>query len=373
MSGGPDAGRVLFLTPSRDVVGGAEESVLGLLKYYPPQPLTPMLVCPDGGEMAERARGLGVAHRPWQLPGFELGLHPRKWWPRHRAVEEGVRQLQAATASHGTRLITSHALEAHVVAGYFSRRFREPVVWHIRDLIPQRGIRAMFRWVEARGRVYPVFVSQATRRAYYGGSSGPVLSDGLDWARFSDPATSDPANPVFVYVGQLLPRKGLHLLIRAWRQVASARPQGVLRIIGDGDPAYVNELKRLAAPAGDRVEFLGRRTDVETLLPHCTALVLPSRHEALGLVLLEAMAVGVPVVASRDGGMTELVEDGVTGYSFTPGDEADLARVLGRILDQPEEARRVAHEARRFARREYDAETQARRVAAYHHQVLGAL
>jgi glycosyltransferase involved in cell wall biosynthesis len=96
----------------------------------------------------------------------------------------------------------------------------------------------------------------------------------------------------------------------------------------------------------DRVVFAGLRSDVPALLAEVTVSVMPSLNEALSNVLLESMAAGVPVVATRVGGTPEAVEDGVNGLLVSPGDPAALARAICDVLANAELAQRLGRAAR---------------------------
>lgn len=135
-------------------------------------------------------------------------------------------------------------------------------------------------------------------------------------------------------VGRLDPIKDHPTLFRAFAQLRAADPGARLLVVGDGP-----ERARLEAAGGEGVLFLGDRRDVPELLRVLDVFVLPSRNEGISNTILEAMATGLPVVATRVGGNPELVEDGLTGALVPPGDVNALAAALGRYRDGPEGAR----------------------------------
>jgi sugar transferase (PEP-CTERM/EpsH1 system associated) len=132
-------------------------------------------------------------------------------------------------------------------------------------------------------------------------------------------------------VGRLDPIKDHVTLFRAFSRVRAADPEARLLVAGDGP-----ERARLESEAGEGVVFLGDRRDVPELLRALDVFVLPSRNEGISNTILEAMATGLPVVASRVGGNPELVEDGATGALVPPGDARALAAALERYRAQPE-------------------------------------
>lgn len=152
---------------------------------------------------------------------------------------------------------------------------------------------------------------------------------------------------VVLVVAHLIPQKGLEVAVRA----LGALPDSiVLWIVGDGPEA--GRLQERIARDGltDRARFLGRQRRVERFLQAADCFVCPSLWaEAVGLVNLEALCCGLPVVASKTGGIPEFVEEGVTGFLFPPGDDARLAAILQALADDPETVRRIGLQARAVA------------------------
>jgi starch synthase len=151
--------------------------------------------------------------------------------------------------------------------------------------------------------------------------------------------------PSALFVGRLAANKGLHTLLDAWR----AMPEdATLLVAGDGHLA--RELRERAAREGlgDRVRLLGAVSDEELRQAYAAAdvFVLPSEYEAFGIVLLEAMAAGKPVVATRVGGMPEVVEEGRTGLLVPYGDAPALATAMGEVLGDPKRARAMGEAGR---------------------------
>ena len=152
---------------------------------------------------------------------------------------------------------------------------------------------------------------------------------------------------VVTAVAQLISAKGVDLAIRA---LAELPENAVLWIVGTGSQA--DELKGLVSALAleSRVKFWGLQRHVEPFLQAADCFVLPSRwQEAAGLVILEAQAVGLPVVASRIGGIPEYIAEGRSGLLFTPGDAGDLANKLRVLCNDAEECSRMGREARLLA------------------------
>lgn len=134
------------------------------------------------------------------------------------------------------------------------------------------------------------------------------------------------------------PKKGLDVLIEAFARVAVRHPDVHLLLLGDGPLRSRLEDQASRLGLGDRARFLGTRSRGETiaLLRRCAVFVLASRAEPFGLAVLEALAAGRPVVATRVGGIREIVRDGVDGLLVEPDDAEALARALETFLDDPD-------------------------------------
>ena len=154
--------------------------------------------------------------------------------------------------------------------------------------------------------------------------------------------------PVIIFLGRLVPEKGVQVLLHALVRVAVTYPGVVLVVAGRGP--FEKHLKQLASELGvaQRVEFPGFVDDAgrNALLARANVAVFPSLYEPFGIVALEAMGAGVPVIVSDTGGLKDVVEHGVDGYRVEPDRDDLLARYIIEILEQPELARDLCLHAR---------------------------
>jgi glycosyltransferase involved in cell wall biosynthesis len=151
----------------------------------------------------------------------------------------------------------------------------------------------------------------------------------------------DPTHRLVGFAGWLLPIKGPLHLLNAMRSVWKGHPEATLVFVGKGE--LEGALRALASFAGceERVKFLGWRDDLNEIMPLFDVFVLPSLNEGMGRVLVEAMAAGRPIVASRVGGIPDLVLDGVNGLLVPARDESALAESISLLLDSPSLAERM--------------------------------
>jgi glycosyltransferase involved in cell wall biosynthesis len=144
------------------------------------------------------------------------------------------------------------------------------------------------------------------------------------------------SGPMVGVVARLESEKGHPTLLEAWPSVVAAFPDATLLVIGEGSRREALETMAAELGVADRVVFTGRRDDVPAVTAALDIAVLPSYREALGLTVLEAMALSRPVVASNVGGIPEMIEDGVTGLLVPPHDPEALAAAIIRLLrDHP--------------------------------------
>ncbi len=145
-----------------------------------------------------------------------------------------------------------------------------------------------------------------------------------------------PDSQIVGVVARLEPEKGHPTLLAAWPAVLRSRPDAYLLVVGEGGQREALERQANDLGIGDRVVFTGRRDDIPAVTAALDVAVLPSYREAQGLTILEAMALGRPVVASSVGGIPEMIQDGVTGLLVPPHDAQAIASAITRLLlDHP--------------------------------------
>lgn len=185
-----------------------------------------------------------------------------------------------------------------------------------------------------KGRLVPVAISgevreSVARRYNLPEARVPQIDNGVDLSRFH-PASSflEPkalSAPRFLCVGSLYPHKNHRLALQAFRLVRDKMPQATLAVAGDGPLREELEQTARRLGLGDAVSFLGTVGRIEEAMRGCDVFVLPSDYEGFGLVVAEAMACGLPAVATRSGGPENIIRDGTDGFLVPPGDAGQLA------------------------------------------------
>jgi glycosyltransferase involved in cell wall biosynthesis len=181
-----------------------------------------------------------------------------------------------------------------------------------------------------------------------------VIVNGVDIARFAPTADAPPRSapgPTIGVLTRLDSRKGLPYLVQATEQLRSDLPNIQLLIAGDGEERATLERQARSLGLTERVVFTGAVTDPASFYRTLDLFVLPSLDEAFGLVLLEAMAAGLPVIGTRVGGVPEILEDGQQGLLVAPADSRALAEAIRSLWGDPDRRKRMAEAARQHALR----------------------
>lgn len=187
-----------------------------------------------------------------------------------------------------------------------------------------------------------------------------IVHCGVDPARYG--RADSPRGKRLIFVGRLAAVKGLPVLVEAFARLRARHPDAVLSIVGDGPERKSAEARVAALGLAGAVTFHGYQSsdEVADLLSRADVMVLPSFAEGVPVVLMEAMASGLPVVASRVAGVQELVEDGVSGYAVPPGDIDSLVARLDTLLADPEGCARMGAAGRARVEAEFDQAAEAR-------------
>ncbi|HUH12246.1 MAG TPA: glycosyltransferase family 4 protein [Longimicrobiales bacterium] len=350
--------------------GGAERVTVSFLRRLArdgrPVPLCTLTAAHDGGLAAE-LEASGVER-------LDLGAT--------RLVDPAaLLRLRRLLRDGGFDLVHAHGQDAAVMAHWARRlaRFRLVITRHVLEepagsWRERARARAALRALRAADAV--VAVSRGTVQGLVTGGVTPrrieVIPNGIDLERF-DPADTaaagrairaayahEPGAVVVLVPAVLRAGKGHPVLLEAIPGVRERVPGAVFLLAGGGPLA--EEIAVAAKGAGPAVRMLGHREDMPALMAAADAVCLPSRAEALPTVLLEAAAAARPVVASRVGGVPEVVEHGRTGLLVPPGDPAALATALLELLEAPARRRALGEAALIRARESFGLETQVGRT-----------
>jgi glycosyltransferase involved in cell wall biosynthesis len=278
-------------------------------------------------------------------------LKPDHLWTYARALHRVRNEISALAASEQIDVIHSIGYPAALYAALAARTGGLPHIWHEHGIKRiHRVNRWIYQWVADTCR-YVIGPSDAVTAALgQAGLRPPRLQtvyNGIDLTRFDREETQvqrvrhefalRDGDPAVALVGQLLPHKGHRLLIDAAPAVLRVHPKARFFIVGAlENPPYEAELRKAVQDRGleQRFVFTGWRSDIHVVVSAMDASIVATvTPEPAALSLMEAMAVGCPVVASRTGGTAELVLDGETGLLFEPGNAVQLAARIVELLN----------------------------------------
>ncbi|GAB6173059.1 glycosyltransferase [Paradesulfitobacterium aromaticivorans] len=220
-------------------------------------------------------------------------------------------------------------------------------------------------------------MAQEMQRYTESGRTVEVIPFGVDIERFKPPAEErqDSLQPLIFGVAKYFqPVYGLDVLFKAFAQIERQTPgRARLRLAGDGPEKA--RLQRLALKLGiaRKIEWLGAipSKDVAELYQSLDVVVVPSRQESFGVTAVEGSACGRPIIASRVGGLPEVVTDKETGLLIPPGDVQELAAAMEYMIDHPEERKRMGEAGRSFVLEHYDWQENVTEMERVYRGVLG--
>lgn len=347
---GPGRIRVLLFSSFPERGRGGQESLFHLACSLDPRRFHVQALVPDEGSLAQSLRSRGVEPHVLDLPPVA--------WRKGLRLLVALRRLLALVDKLGIEVLHTDGPRNTFYAGLVGRLRGRPVVWHVRastpdpyDLLLSRLSSRMLLVADALKSRFP---SPATRRKIR------VIHNGVDLNRFR-PAQGEGEDGLWTggedlrigTMGRVEQEKGTLFLLEAVRRLRSSGAQIRLQVAGRSpDPAYFRRCRDFCREAGieDRVEFLGHVSQPESFLRRIDVFALPSTaSEAFPRAVLEAMACGLPVVATAVGGVAEAVEEGRTGFLVPPARPQAMAERLGRLIEDAGLRLRMGRRARRRA------------------------
>ncbi|MGH9541795.1 MAG: glycosyltransferase family 4 protein [Terriglobales bacterium] len=302
------------------------------------------------------------------------GVMPEALPCRGRWDGQAIRRLRSYLCEEGIEVLHAHGYKARLFAWRAARgltvRLATTCHGFVHDTLALKIYDRMDRWTLRRfPRVAAVSDDMSRQLREYGISSAALstIANGVDLDRFRDAqptlrAELNPPGPLLGAVGRLSPEKGLDGLLHAAAELAARFPEVRWALVGDGPQR--GALEQLTSKLGiaDRVIFTGRREDMPGVYASLDALLLPSLDEGLPMVVLEAMAAGRPVLASRVGAIGHVIRDGENGLLAPPGDVEALRGAIERLLAEPGLGARLGAAARATIEDRFSA---AQMAAAY--------
>jgi len=359
---------ILHVDPERGW-GGGQEQLVQLTRHLAARGHSQLVACrPDGAlRPVLRQHGIAVCDLRVRNDADLLAAWRLRRLLRVRAVD----------------IVHFHTARAHALAPWLPRGGGRFVVSRHMDYRPHFRPRVRYLYnrcvdgvIAVSGAIAGVLVGAGVDRQHI-----RVIHVGIDCSRFTPAAAlreevrrawgAASQDLVLCTAAVLEPRKGHDVLLRAVAQLWRDRLPVRWVIAGDGTLRAPLQAQVHAAGLTECVRFTGFSTDVPRLLAGADVFVLPSRHEGLGIAAIEAMAAQLPVVASRVGGLPEIVVDGETGLLVPVGDVGALAAAIQRCAHDRGWAQALGRAGRARAHALFSSRAMAAAVESYYYELLG--
>jgi glycosyltransferase involved in cell wall biosynthesis len=387
--------RVLYLDHTARWSGG-EVALYRTLIALRETDVVPVVLLAEEGAFAERLRlaqiethvlplSEGVREVRKDTLGFAALL---KYASLTGNVIKYVGQVARFAQENHCTLIHCNSLKSDIYGALAGRKAHLPTIWHIRDNItsdylPTPAVRVL-RMLATRFPQAVYANSESTLKTIFPNAlpknvQTGVVYDGLDSEQLDAPVPAESnawknAIPTFGLVGRITPWKGQHIFLEAAQILKKQNIIAKFQIIGAplfGEEGYEAQIKNQATSLGDSVAFLGFRDDMQAVLGQLDVLIHASTlPEPFGQVVTEGMAVGLPVIASRGGGVQEIIREGVTGILTPMGDASALATAMLNLLQNPQYAHTLGSNAYRDVRARFTATQTAEQLQQLYRQLL---
>jgi glycosyltransferase involved in cell wall biosynthesis len=381
----PSKYKILYINKSSET-GGAEASLFLLLKHLNKKTFEPVVVLPSEGILSAKIRELGL--QVFIIPLNNIDLKSLNPWPYLATVW----QLSKIIRREHIALIHANDVATNQYALIAAKLSRVPIVCHMRGLNDKRTVkRGFLPWVD-----HLIANSQAVAQTYLSCRKNPekvsVIYNGVELKKFSKDDRSGmifrkrfeiPENTFLVGIaGRIFAEKGHHILVHAISEIRKKHYNICVAIIGpisnvvnckyQRDDNFLFDLRQMITKSGleKYIFFIEEQRDMASVYNALDLLVLPSKAEPFGRVLIEAMAMGKPVVATKAGGVPEVVDDGVTGVLVPPGDMSRLVEAILSILTNQAIAREMGIAGRKRAEALFSIETNVSKTEKVYLEIL---
>jgi len=349
-------------------IGGAGRYLFNLLAGLPSKKYEFFVACPGGGELEKELKAREI--RYFTLTGGESSLS-------FKHVKEILRIIKKERID----IVHTHASLSGRIAGRMAG-CRVILTRHGLDIKNKGLIKRLIAYIIARIFTDKIIAISRAVKINLIETGVPadmikIIHNGIDLSRFDlieptlrlELGLSNDTTIIGV-VARIVGEKGYEYILKAMPKVLELHPSALLVIVGDGP--LKAQMQELAGKLGiyENTIFLGYRRDVEKLVADFDLFVLPSINEGLGLSLLEAMALGKPVIATEVGGIPEVIKNGKNGLLIPPGDEKALAMAILKILSSKDFSRKLGQVAKETVYEKFSAISMAQKTVELYDDIL---
>jgi glycosyltransferase involved in cell wall biosynthesis len=361
---------VLYLCSAAEI-GGGNRSLMTLWDGFQGRGIAPLATCPASGPMVDACKDRGIACEimDYHQPSFK---HPVAAWRAYR-------RWRGVLSKHNPRLVHANDMSGARSVALASRRAGAKLVCHVRFPLGDEYMSWVFRGLPSPNAF--IFNSHALRtemesrvRAACPRALQVVVHNAVDLDAFSGNDRTCPGKAVVGILANLMPVKGHGYFLEMARMLLKENKSLEFWIIGSDihRTGYEEELREQAKQLriAEHVVFWGHRDDVPNLLGQLQVLVCASDMETFGRSLIEAMGCELPVVATRVGGIPEVVEEGETGVLVPAANPGAMASAVERLLHDDALRDRMGRAGRARAARLFSVEGHVERILAVYNKVL---
>jgi len=380
--------KILYLNHVSEVAG-AEIVLINLLKNLDPTKFDLTVAYPPNGRLTGKLEEIGIKTEPVKISALRRTFNPMAIISYIYSFVLTTGRLVIIIKRNKINLIHANSFCAQLYGSIPAKITNTPIVWHMHDLIEPQFCNWFFvKWAGITStRIIAVSNAVARTLLKLGVNAKKIVTiyNGVDLKKFNcenvykhkirKELGIELTVPVIGIVGQLASWKGHDNFLKAASIVVKKYPLARFEIIGEsitGDTSYKLKLENLVSELklSDKVIFIGYRKDMPEMMASLDILVNASSAEPFGLVIVEAMALGRPVIAADAGGAPEIIRDGENGFLVLPRDPQELAGAILKILDNPMTGRKMGKLGRRMVKEQFSLEKNVRQIEDIYWEIL---
>lgn len=362
---------ILYLANSGDIIGGGQISLLGLLKRLNRGKYHPVVVCPAVGSLYDELKRIGVETHIVRMNTLR-NLNFLLW-------VKTINRLVQLIKSKKIQIIHSNGSRATIFGGIAARLTKTPLIWHVRIVNSDKLLDRLLARLASKIIVISKAVSRRFNWLKNKEDKIVLVYNGIDLERFKPNVgirkvrgeiSLSSKTPMVVTVGRLDWYKGHKYLLEAAEKIVQTLPDARFLIVGDGGyrKRLENQVKQLNLD--ENVIFTGNRKDIPEILAGIDLFVLSSVSEGFGRAVAEAMACAKTVVATKAGGLSEVVEDGITGRLVSPKNSTALAEAIIELLKDKKKAENMGIAGRKRVEKLFSIERNVKSIEELYEKIL---
>lgn len=381
---------IAYLMHGARNVGGGEHSLYYLIKNLRKDVFDPIVFYSNENEIVKRLREDGIQLVNIPLNGKITSVYrdmikknPISLFIYLFYIIAGTLKIARSLKKYKIDILHPHDNLSKIIGGGAAKITRVKVVAHCRDLLTESLIEKTLWFFQLLIMDRIITVSESTKNLFKTGKKVPdkvqTIFNGIDLKEFDYKKKGYSKEELGIWnkglvigiIGVFDKCKGHIYLFKAMEMLISEGLRNIAcLVIGDGRERDELEAFIVSKNLQGYIKFLDYRTDIPEILQAMDVVVMPSLQESFGRVAVEAMAMKVPVIASRVGGLSETINDGKTGILVPPGDAESLSKAIRFLLENPEIRRKMGEAGRRCVEQRFSIENNVRKTEELYLQLL---